>query len=47
MKSMKKKQISYHHSSPVVEREGFGFRVFICTSLNLLVRFCQSFIVGF
>jgi hypothetical protein len=43
---VKKKQISYH-SSDVVEGEGFRFGVFICTSLNLLVRFYQSFIVGF
>jgi hypothetical protein len=44
---VKKKHISYNHSSAVAEREGFGFGVFICTSLNLLVRFYQSFIVGF
>jgi hypothetical protein len=47
IRSVKKKQISYHHLSAVVERGGFGFGVFICTSLNLLVHFYQSFIVGF
>jgi hypothetical protein len=46
-RSVKKKQISYHHFLAVVERKGFGFGVFICTSLNLLVRFYQSFILGF